>query len=164
MPAKRCPVCGATQQWSLWQRCYCGHDFGAPEPDPSVVFQPQPPASPRFVEVRYGVAVVFQVAAIGMAFFVNPHYALFVAMAGIAILPVAVKPTPERTPLSRTICLVAGIVLFVMATAYIKANLPHGSIWKHRIDAASVVSLALIVLGGLPKRWRELQVEARSRG
>lgn len=29
---KVCPGCGMPQQWELWRRCPCGHDFGSIEP------------------------------------------------------------------------------------------------------------------------------------
>lgn len=40
MERRICTNCGTPQQWELWQQCACGHEFGPPEPKPSMPSEP----------------------------------------------------------------------------------------------------------------------------
>jgi hypothetical protein len=164
MLPKRCPRCGATQQWVLWQSCFCGYDFGPPGPA-------QPPASeflerwarPRFITARFATAVTFELAAIPVALWAEPFFGFLLAMAGTSIAPAVVQLKPVRTQAIEAVCIVGGLVLVLVGIALFEPFLDVPSSWRRPIYIAMTIALALHNLWSFPKRRRELLADLAQR-
>jgi peptidoglycan/LPS O-acetylase OafA/YrhL len=162
MNPKICPRCGTPQQWEIWRRCLCGHDFGPP---PQAAHPAQtrsetastvPPAPPSFA--RLSAALLF--ASTGCALLlpaVSPvsHASglpgLFVCSAFL-FLP---RPQVRRATKWSDWLVALGIVAAVAAIALIGLSLP-----RNRHDPPSpafVILLWGVLMIVLYRRWRSLR-------
>jgi hypothetical protein len=165
MPPKRCPRCGAIQQWTLWQRCFCGYDFGPPEPEcQSASAFLHRFRRPRFIKTRFAVAVVVEVAAVAVAVFFEPVAGPALAMLGQAVPPYVVKLEPVRTLATEWLWVLIVLSVIVIAVL-LRPDLPPMPImWRVRFQVCVTIVLAAAILWRLPKQYRELMEDLASRG
>jgi hypothetical protein len=154
MPPKRCPKCGATQQWVLWQRCFCGYDFGPPEFDHAET--PNAPWQPLFVPQRFATAAILPLVAILIAIRYDVGFAWMVVLLGESVVPQDVELRPAKTQARDLLIVILIGVAAVVFVGQLTKYIPRNPVVEHWIGACLVSAVAIWNLTNLPRRWREV--------